>query len=77
MKSKEQRKKKDRLRSAALVKLKYQMQTGNLDSGFKTIFGGVLKELSLEESEVDQFINENLSELEKVCGRTRQTAKQK
>lgn len=57
----------DRLRSAAIVKLKYQMLTGTMDAGFQTVFEGVLKDLHLTEEEVDRFIKEHAEELKKSC----------
>ena len=59
--------KSERLRSAAIVKLKYQMVTGKMDEGFRTVFKGVLKDLSLTESEVDRYIDQNKEELTRIC----------
>ena len=59
--------KSDRLRSAAIVKLKYHMLTGSMDTGFKTVFEGVLKDLRLTEEEVDLYIKEHAEELKKSC----------
>jgi hypothetical protein len=56
-----------RLRSAALVKLKYEMMAGKLDDGFKVIYQGVLKDLSLKQDEVDSYIEKNKEELKKLC----------
>lgn len=57
----------DRLKSAAIVKLKYQMLAGSMDTGFKTVFRGVLKDLNLTEEEVDRYIEDNAEELKKSC----------
>ena len=57
----------ERLRSAAIVKLKYQILTGHMDSGFQVVYGGILKELSLGEGEVDSYIAKNQKELLKIC----------
>jgi hypothetical protein len=59
--------KTERLRSAAIVKMKYQMVTGKMDEGFRTVFKGVLKDLSLTESEVDGYIDQNKEELTRIC----------
>jgi hypothetical protein len=59
--------KSDRLRSAAIVKLKYQMLAGSVDTGFQTVFAGVLKDLNLTEEEVDRYIEENAKELKQAC----------
>ncbi|RME27795.1 MAG: hypothetical protein D6806_04040 [Deltaproteobacteria bacterium] len=62
-------KKSDRLKSAAIVKLKYQLLTGGLDDGFREIFAGVCRDLDLDEAEVDSYLERNRHELEKLCGR--------
>jgi len=59
--------KEERVHSAAVVKLKYRLTTGKIDKGFKLIFDGVLKDLSLKEEEVDRYIEKNLDKLKKVC----------
>jgi hypothetical protein len=59
--------KPERLRSAAIVKLKYQLLSGGMDEGFKTVYSGVLKDLSLSEEEVDRYIESNEEELRKIC----------
>lgn len=59
--------KRDRLRSAAIVKLKYQMLAGSVDAGFQTVFEGVLKDLSLTEEEVDRYIKDHAEELKQAC----------
>ena len=59
--------KSDRLKSAAIVKLKYQMLAGSLDTGFQTVFEGVLQDLKLTEEEVDRYIEEHTEELKRAC----------
>ncbi|HUU03207.1 MAG TPA: hypothetical protein VM425_17370 [Myxococcota bacterium] len=59
--------KQERLRKAAIVKMKYQLVAGKLDEGFKMIFGGVLKDLDLEETEVDGYIERHAGEIKKIC----------
>ncbi len=61
------KKKIDRLRSAALVKVKYLMNTGKADDGFRIIFDGVLKDLKLSSKEVDDFIEKNRENLTRQC----------
>ncbi len=65
--SKEKKKKIDRLRSAALVKIKYLMNTGKMDEGFRIIFEGVLQDLGLKAKEVDDFIEKNKEKLTRQC----------
>jgi hypothetical protein len=59
--------KQDKLRRAAIVKLKYQMLTGNLDKGFSVVFQCVLDDLALKGDEVDAYLQEHLEELQKIC----------
>lgn len=65
--SKGKKKKVDRLKSASLVKVKYLLNTGKLDEGFRIIFNGVLEDLNLSEKEVDDYIEKNKEELTKQC----------
>jgi hypothetical protein len=59
--------KDERLRAAAIVKLKYQLLSGGMDKGFQTVFDGVLGALSLTEDEVDTYIESNREELVGIC----------
>ena len=59
--------KEKRLESAALVKYKYHELTGCYDNGFKKIFAGVLRDLQLEEKEVDDYLQKNRARLQKIC----------
>lgn len=65
--SKADKPKTERLRSAAVVKMKYLLTAGKLDSGFKMIFDGVLEDLGLTEPEVDAYIESNRDELTRFC----------
>lgn len=64
---KKQKTLEERLRAAAIVKVKYQLDTGGLDEAFRTIYQGVLADLGVKEPEVDRFIKKNQEELLKVC----------
>jgi hypothetical protein len=57
----------ERLHSAAIVKLKYQMLAGTMDKGFETVYQGVLSDLGLTEEEVDRYISEHAEELKQAC----------
>ena len=57
----------ERLRSAAIVKLKDQMLSGTMDKGFKTVYQGVLSDLGLTEDEVEKYIEAHIEELKKAC----------
>ena len=57
----------ERLFGAAVLKTSFVLR-GGLDSpAFKTIFPGVLRDLELEESEVDAFIDANKARVEKAA----------
>ena len=57
----------ERLKSAAIVKLKYQMLSGTMDRGFNTVYQGVLSDLGLTEDEVEKYIEAHAEELKKTC----------
>ena len=57
----------ERLKSAAIVRLKYQMLSGTMDKGFKTVYQGVLSDLGLTEEEVEKYIEGHTEELKKAC----------
>jgi hypothetical protein len=57
----------ERLRAAAIVKLKYTLLSGRMDKGFQMVYEGVLGDLAVREDEVDAFIEEHREELEKIC----------
>ena len=59
--------KPDRLRKAAIVKMKYLMLTGKMDDGFRAVYEGVLEDLRLKEADVDKYIDKHRAQLEKVC----------
>lgn len=62
-----ERSRKERLRSAALVRVKYQMLTGGLDQGFMVVYRGVLEDLCVTAEEVDDYIKRHTEELKKAC----------
>lgn len=59
--------KQERLHAAAVVKLKYELTTGRLDSGFDFVFKGVLEDLGLNEPEVDAYIEQHREALTEQC----------
>ena len=38
-----------------------------MDTGFKTVYSGVLKDLKLTEEEVDRYIEDHAEELKQAC----------
>jgi len=57
----------ERLRSAAIVKIKYKKVAGKIDEGFKEVYKGILEDLIVSEEEVDKYIERNKEELKKIC----------
>lgn len=64
---KKEKSRQQRIRSAALVKMKYLLTTKTTDHGFEIIFRGVLSDLHISEEEVDLFIEKNREELSSIC----------
>lgn len=64
---KKKRTPEERLRAAAIVKLKYELDTGHLDEAFRSVYQGVLSDLGLKEADVDRFISKNRDALLKIC----------
>ena len=63
--------KQENLKSAAIVRMKYQMLAGCIDDGFSTIFQGVLDDLALTAEEVDGYLKEHFEEVQKRCKEAR------
>jgi len=58
---------KDKLFGAAVLKMSFRLR-GNEDSpAFKGIYPGVLRDLGLEDAQVEAFISENREAVEKAA----------
>jgi hypothetical protein len=64
---KDDRNKEEKLMAAAVVKMKYLMNTGSLDNGFNVIYKGVLQDLGITSDEVEKYIQSNKESLKRVC----------
>ena len=55
---------KDRLFSAAVLKMSFRLRGDEQSPAFKGIYPGVLRDLELEDAAVEQYISENRSSVE-------------
>lgn len=63
--------KEERLFSAAVVRRSFQLQNREYEEGFRFVYEGVLRDLGLEESEVEAYLEKHGDEIEKAIGRRR------
>ena len=58
---------KDKLWGAAVLKMSFKLRNAEDSPAFKGIFPGVLRDLALEEADVDKYIEENREAVEKAA----------
>jgi hypothetical protein len=61
--------KDERLFSAAVLRRAFQLQDGQYKEGFRFVYEGVLRDLDLEEGEVEAFLEANRERVEAAIGR--------
>ncbi len=61
--------KAERLFGAAVVWRSFQLQDGQYREGFQFIWEGVLRDLGLEEQEVQEYLTAHREEVEAAIGR--------
>ncbi len=61
--------KEERLFSAAVLLRSFELQDGQYRGGFRFVYEGVLRDLGLEEREVDESLAAHRDEVEKAIGR--------
>jgi hypothetical protein len=61
--------KAERLFSAAVLRRGFELQDGQYREGFRFVYEGVLRDLGLEESEVDEYLAKHRAEVEAAMGR--------
>jgi hypothetical protein len=61
----------ERLFSAAVVRRSFELQEGRYREGFRFVYEGVLRDLELEDSEVEQYLAKHRDEIEAAIGRRR------
>jgi hypothetical protein len=63
--------KAEKLFSAAVLRRGFELQEGQYKEGFRFVYEGVLRDLGLEEAEVDEYIEKHRSEVDAAMGRGR------
>ncbi len=61
--------KAERLFSAAVLRRSFELQDGKYRAGFRFVYEGVLRDLGLEEREVEEFLAEHRADVEAAIGR--------
>jgi hypothetical protein len=58
---------KDKLRGAAVLKMSFRLRNAEESPAFKGIYPGVLRDLELEDKDVEQYIKDNKHVVEKAA----------
>jgi len=61
--------KTERLFSAAVLRRSFELQDGRYREGFRFVYEGVLRDLDLEEAEVEEYLAAHRGEVEAAMGR--------
>lgn len=61
--------KAERLFSAAVLRRGFELQDGQYEQGFRFVYEGVLRDLDLEEREVDEYLAKHRAEVDAAMGR--------
>jgi hypothetical protein len=61
----------ERLFSAAVLRRSFELQDGQYKDGFRFVYEGVLRDLGLEEAEVEAYLAAHRDEIEAAIGRRR------
>ena len=61
--------KAERLFSAAVLRRSFELQDGRYREGFRFVYEGVLRDLELEEAEVERYLEAHRGEVEAAMGR--------
>lgn len=59
----------EKLFSAAVLRRSFELQEARYQDGFRFVYEGVLRDLGLEEREVDEYLAAHREEVEKAIGR--------
>ena len=59
----------EKLFSAAVLRLSFELQDGQYREGFQFVYAGVLRDLALEERDVEAYLAEHRPEVEAAIGR--------
>lgn len=63
--------KSERLFSAAVLRRSFELQDGQYRDGFRFVYEGVLRDLGLEDAEVEAYLAAHRDEVEAAIGRRR------
>ena len=61
--------KAERLFSAAVLRRGFELQDGQYREGFRFVYEGVLRDLGLEEREVEEYLAKHRAEVDAAMGR--------
>jgi hypothetical protein len=59
----------EKLFSAAVVRRSFELQEGRYQEGFRFVYEGVLRDLGLEEQEVEEYLAKHRAEVDEAIGR--------
>jgi hypothetical protein len=59
----------EKLFSAAVVRRSFELQEGRYQEGFRFVYEGVLRDLELEEKDVDEYLAKHRDEVDQAIGR--------
>ncbi len=59
----------ERLFAAAVLRRSFQLQDGQYREGFRFVWEGVIRDLGLEEREVEEYLASHADEVEAAIGR--------
>jgi hypothetical protein len=61
----------EKLFSAAVLRRSFELQNPEYQRGFRFVYEGVLRDLGLDEADVETYLAAHLEEVEKAIGRKR------
>ncbi len=61
----------EKLFSAAVLRRSFELQSAEYRDGFRFVYEGVLRDLGLEDDDVETYLAEHRDEVEKAIGRKR------
>lgn len=59
----------EKLFSAAVLRRSFELQEGRYQAGFRFVYEGVLRDLGLDEKDVEAYLAEHREEVEQAIGR--------
>ncbi len=66
-----QKTKEEKLFSAAVLRRSFELQDKEYEKGFRFVYEGVLRDLGLEDAEVEAYLAAHRDEVERAIGRKR------